>query len=170
MAVPGCEEGSRRPGGTGRLVKTAGCPHYSCRLVLLAFRPLLTRCPLPGMSLTPFLFGQTLGAIALKPLSLHVQCSSCWGPQPPILISPQVPIPFPNARAAESQLCLPRPGSGLRGGAGSASSLHHQCPTQAGRRAGTWRGLVEGDCGAVDPILQGCLGKKVPPGKPRVLR
>lgn len=113
------------------------------------------------------LSGSMLGVISLLPLP------STFSDHPPGAHSPWHPLPS-TAKSITQYQGLPRPtsaspASASRAMASAALSLHHQCRTQAGHRAGTWQGLVVGNCWTGDPLLGGCLVRKVPPRETTVL-
>ena len=113
------------------------------------------------------LSGSMLGVISLLPLP------STFSDHPPGAHSPWHPIPS-TAKSITQYQGLPRPtsaspASASRAVASAALSLHHQCCTQAGHRAGTWQGLVVGNCWTGDPLLGACLARKVPPRETTVL-
>ena len=89
------------------------------------------------------LSGSMLGVISLLPLP------STFSDHPPGAHSPWHPLPS-TAKSITQYQGLPRPtsaspASASRAVASAALSLHHQCRTQAGHRAGTWQGLVVGN-------------------------
>lgn len=77
------------------------------------------------------------------PSSLHSQCSSSWDPQSPVPTAPHCQF-----RHSIPGLLMPTsasPGLGVaQGQEWAAFSLHHPCPSQAGHRAGIWRGPLKG--------------------------